>query len=134
MQTVYKGLDEVHDSVIHNLLSSNKTRVAVIQWYESVVREKELDINLVDKHAQPGRVYALNRFLVKLLIALTDAGQVENVLVTLTSVPLSSNPDIGPICRSGIVQETGPQGTASKEDLLRHAVFRSIPNQYGVVR
>ncbi|MEU4280918.1 hypothetical protein AB0F57_39340, partial [Streptomyces tanashiensis] len=131
--TVYKGLDEVHDSVIVRLLEP-ETKGAVLEWYRQVVREREIHIFVVDKHAHSGRVYALNRFLVKLLLTLTKRNLVTRVSVELTGGAPTGPADIGPIDRSGIDQDDGPQGTASKEDLLRHAVFGAIPNQYGVVR
>jgi hypothetical protein len=101
------------------------------QWFDQVGRKQDLEITVYDSHAFSGRVYALNRFLFKLLVKLTT----ERARQVKVRREMKAMPKVRgriQIDRSGLAQLYDRIGTGSKSDYLRRATLRAIPNQYGI--
>lgn len=128
---VFGPLDQVHQKFIDELLAGASP--AVQEWFQVVGRRQDLVITNYDKHPVSGRVYALNRFLHKLLITFTARSN-SAVLVKRDDGDMPKLPGAIEVDRSGLAQIEGALGTASKSDYLRRATLRAIPNQYGVIR
>lgn len=131
-KVVYPALDAVYCSIIE-ALASGVNKPILDRWHEAVTRQQNVCIRLYDPYETSGRVYALNRFLVKLLTVASD-GKTKGVRVTRS---LDSDEqiqsDAPPIDRSGVIPQDGPIGTGEKDEILRRAAFRALPNHYGAV-
>jgi hypothetical protein len=129
-ESVFESVDQAHQDVIDELLKELPKQVG--QWFDTVGRKQELQITVYDKHAFSGRVYALNRFLFKLLLKFT-AEQPVQVKVVRESTVMPHLPGAIRVDRSGLAQIYSAVGTGTKSDYLRRATLRAIPNQYGVI-
>jgi hypothetical protein len=127
---VFESVDRVHQQVIDALLK--RARPDVKRWFATVSRKQDLNITVYDKHASSGRVYALNRFLFKLLVTLTQFGGYR-VVVDRKRTKMPATKGAIKVNRSGLSQITDMLGTATPDDYLRRATLRAIPNQYGIV-
>jgi hypothetical protein len=129
-ELVFETVERAHQTLVDALLATVPTLVA--QWYDTVGRKQDLEITVYDTHAFSGRVYALNRFLFKLVLALTTQ-QPGVVLVSRVALDMPEKTIGIKVNRSGLAQIYRAMGTGSKADYLRRATLRAIPNQYGIV-
>lgn len=129
-ELVFETVETTHQTLIDALLTTVPEQIAL--WYSTVGRQQQLDITVYDKHAFSGRVYALNRFLFKLLLTLTKQ-QNRMVQVNRSAFDLPEKAVGIKVNRSGLAQIHRAMGTGNKADYLRRATLRAIPNQYGVV-
>lgn len=127
---VFESVDHVHQQVINALLK--QARPVIDQWFAKVSRKQDLHITVYDKHVRSGRVYALNRFLFKLLVSLTQFGGYR-ILVDRKKTKMPATKGAIRVDRSGLSQMIDMLGTATPDDYLRRATLRAIPNQYGIV-
>ena len=128
-EIVFEPVDAVHQLLVDDLLKHVPKQV--VQWFDKVGRKQDLEITVHDSHAFSGRVYALNRFLFKLLVKLTSGHKAQ----VKVRCEMKAMPKVGgriQIDRSGLAQLYDRIGTASKSDYLRRATLRAIPNQYGI--
>lgn len=129
-ELVFETVERAHQALIDALLTTVPELVA--QWYDIVGRKQALKITVYDTHPFSGRVYALNRFLFKLLVALTTL-QPRSVLVRRSVLDMPEKTKGIRVNRSGLSQIYTQMGTGNKADYLRRATLRAIPNQYGIV-
>lgn len=127
---VFGGLDTVYDSVINELTAASRSD-AINQWFEEVTRPQNLCIELYDPHAVSGRVYALNRFLVKLIQRLSSSRQNGVRLLRMVGDGPAENVGIARIDRRGLLPllTEGIQ----QDELLRRMAFKGLQNHYGAI-
>ncbi|MDH6152664.1 MULTISPECIES: FAD-binding protein [Paraburkholderia] len=132
-ELVFRELERVHERVIAKLLDPTDARrqKAVIEWRDHVTRQQRVQITLYDPKPS-GRVYALNRFLFRLLKSLSAVAAGSVTIDRMEREVPVGECDIF-VDRRGISPIDAAYGTSTKEELLRRVMFRALPNHYSVV-
>jgi hypothetical protein len=127
---VFPGLDAIYDKLIASLTEGARATL-IEDWFAEVTRPQNLCIDLYDPFPTSGRVYSLNRFLVKLLMKVSG-GRKDGVRVI-------RKVGTRPVVHSGIalIDRRGllplPDATLRSDEMLRRVAFKGLQNQYGAI-